>query len=86
MSETQGRAARPAVPSYLRAPALTDQLVAALRTYLAGVDTSNPVGAAHAATIKGFLAETEPFGTNVQTTDRPRQLGSIDPARTGTEG
>lgn len=82
MSETQ-RAQRPPVPSYLRAPALTDQLVAALRTYLAGVDTSSPVGAAHHATIEGFLAETEPFGTGVQTSPRPRQVSDL---RTGTEG
>lgn len=84
MSETQGRASRPPVPSYLRAPALGDQLIAAMRTYLAGVDTSNPVGAAHAATIEGFLAETEPYGTGVQTSARPRSVGTID--RTGTEG
>jgi len=86
MSETQGRASRPPVPSYLRAPALGDQMIAALRTYLAGVDTANPVGAAHAATIEGFLTETEPFGTGVQTSARPRAIGSIDPTRTGTEG
>jgi hypothetical protein len=86
MTDTQGRAQRPPTPSYLRVPALADQLLAALRTYVDSIDQSNPVNAAHAATIEGFLAETKPFGTDVQVTTRPRQLGPVDPARTGTEG
>lgn len=81
---------KPPTPSYLRAPRLADQLVAALRTYLAQVDRTSEVGAAHAETIADFLAETEPFGTGVTAASRTRPLGAVDqrvdPARTGTEG
>jgi hypothetical protein len=88
MSETQGRASRPPIPSYLRAPRLADQLIAALLKYLASdlVDRSDPMGAAHADTIADFVTETEPFGTGVRTSDRPRAVGSIDTTRTGTGG